>query len=460
VKLAPRIDRRELHAGMQVTVAVSGGADSVGLLRTLVITAQEIGLVLSVAHVHHGIRGAEADEDARFVEGLAAQLQLPFLLHRTDTPARARADGQTLEEAGRHERYGWFRQLLAQGKANAVATAHTLDEQAETVLHRLVRGAWTEGLGGIHPVLACPGGAILRPFLETRREEIRSWLREIDQSWREDATNEDRSFTRNRIRHELLPQLAQYNPRIAEQLARVATLARDEEDWWEAELRRMLPSLVLPGRPVRGVGRAVSTHPDEGSVGIELGRLRELAPAVRRRVLRAAARQLGCDLNFDQTDRVMAMCNPTAPRRQQLTAELRAERTARELRLVREAPHAPQGAAPQAVELPIPGEAAGPGVRVRATLRDSELNAPVPAKLRGPRAGDRVRLRHSRNARPLKEIFERLQVEGERRRTWLLLEWNGRIVWMQGVDVDPEIDLPFEIEVIGEEAKERDSVQA
>jgi tRNA(Ile)-lysidine synthase len=159
----------------------------------------------------------------------------------------------------------------------------------------------------------------------------------------------------------------------------------------------------------------------------------------------------------------MAMCNPTAPRRQQLTAELRAERTARELRLVREAPHAPQapqGAAPQAVELPIPGEAAGPGVRLRATLRGSEVNVPVPAKLRGPRAGDRVRLRHSRNARPLKEIFERLQVEGERRRTWLLLEWNGRIVWMQGVDVDPEIDLPFEIEVIGEEAKERDSVQA
>jgi tRNA(Ile)-lysidine synthase len=445
---------------MQVAVAVSGGADSVGLLRALVVAAQEIGLVLSVAHVHHGIRGAEADADAHFVEDLAARLQLPFLLHRTDTPARARAHGQTLEEAGRHERYAWFRQLLAQGKANAVTTAHTLDDQAETVLHRLVRGAWTEGLGGIHPVIACPGGAILRPFLETRREEIQLWLREIDQPWREDASNEDRSFTRNRIRHELLPQLAQYNPRIEEQLAHVATLARDEEEWWEAEVRKLLPSLVLPGRPVRGGGRAVSTHPDEGSAGIELERLRELAPAVRRRVLRATAQQLGCDLNFDQTDRLMAMCDPTAPRRQQLTAELRAERTARELRLVREAAHATQGAAPQGVELPIPGEAAGLGVRLRATLRGPEVNVSVPAKLRGPQAGDRVRLRHSRKARPLKEIFERLQVEAERRRSWPLLEWNGQIVWMQGVDVDPEIDLPFRIEGVGEEAEGGDSAQA
>ncbi len=132
---------------MQVAVAVSGGADSVGLLRTMVLAAQEIGLVLSVAHVHHGIRGTAADEDAGFVAELAARLQLPFLLHRTDTPARARKHGQTLEEAGRHDRYAWFRALLVKGTVNAVATAHTLDDQAETVLHRLLRGAWTEGLG-------------------------------------------------------------------------------------------------------------------------------------------------------------------------------------------------------------------------------------------------------------------------------------------------------------------------
>jgi tRNA(Ile)-lysidine synthase len=441
------LDRRELHAGLRLAVAVSGGADSVGLLRTLAIAAPEIGLVLSVAHVHHGIRGNAADEDTRFVEELAAQLQLPFLLHRTDTPARARDRGQTLEEAGRHDRYEWFRDLLAQGKANAVATAHTLDDQAETVLHRLLRGAWTEGLAGIHPVIACPVGVILRPFLEARHAEIAEWLRSIEQPWREDASNEDRSFTRNRIRHELLPQLAQYNPRIEEQLAHLAILARDEEAWWAAELRRLLPSLVLPGRPVRGGGRAVSTHPDEGSVGIELERLRDLAPAVRRRVLRAAAQQMGCELNFEQTDRLMNLCDPSAARRQQLTAELRAERSARELRLVRQAV-TPSAPVPELVELRIPGEAAGWGVRLRATVRGSSQEThPSAAKLRGPQPGDWVKVRHSRSARPLKEIFERLQVEAARRRSWPLLEWEGRIVWMQGVDVDPETDLPFGIEV-------------
>jgi tRNA(Ile)-lysidine synthase len=455
VATAPRIDRQELHAGMQVAVAVSGGADSVGLLRTLVLCAREIGLVLSVAHVHHGIRGAAADEDARFVAEMAARLELPFLLHRADTPARARNHGETLEEAGRQDRYAWFRDLLAQGKVNAVVTAHTLDDQAETVLHRLLRGAWTEGLGGIHPVIACPGGRIVRPFLETRHTEIVVWLRSIGQPWREDASNDDRSFTRNRIRHELLPQLAQYNPRIEEQLARVAAMARDEEAWWEAEVRRLLPSLVLPGRPVRGGGRAVSTHPDEGSVGIELERLRELAPAVGRRILRAAAQELGCELNFEATDRLMNLSDPAAPRRLQLTAEVRAERTPRELRLVREGSSSRQGAPPpESVELPIPGEAAGLGVRLRAMARGSEPTAHLaPARLRGPQPGDRVRMRHSRNARPLKEVFERMQVESERRRNWPLLEWGGRIVWMQGVDVDPETDLPFEIEAVGEELK-------
>ena len=461
VATAPKLDLRQLHPGMQAVVAVSGGADSVGLLRALVLAAPQIGLVLSVAHVHHGIRGEAADEDARFVAGLAAQFQLPFLFHQTDTPARAWRRGETLEEAGRHDRYAWFRELLAQGKANAVATAHTLDDQAETVLHRLLRGAWTEGLGGIHPTIVCPGGVILRPLLEARRAGIASWLREIGQPWREDASNADRSFTRNRIRHELLPQLAEYNPRVEEQLARLATLARDEEAWWETELSRLLPSLILPGRPVRGGGRAVSTHPNEGSVGMELERLRDLAPAVRRRALRAAARQLGCELNFEQTDRLLAMCDTEAPRRQQLTAELRADRSARELRLARDASGSQSSPAPQPVDLPIPGEGAGFGVRLRATIHGAKPDAhTAAAKLRPPHPGDRVRLRHSRNARPLKEIFERMQVEAERRMSWPLLEWEGRIVWMQGVDVDPGMDLPFAIEAVSEETEDLTGTRA
>lgn len=331
---APQIDRQLLRPGMRLAVAVSGGADSVALLRTLIEAAPEIGLVLSVAHMHHGIRGTAADGDAEFVTALASQYGLAFHRRDVDTPSAARNNRETIEEAARNLRYGWFRELLDQGEANAVATAHTLDDQAETVLHKLLRGAWTEGLGGIHPVIACSRGVILRPFLRTRRAEIEAWLLAIGQSWREDASNADTAFTRNRLRHELLPMLATYNPQIYSQLANMATLARDEDAYWQAELSRVLPSLLLPGKPVRGGGRAASTHPDEASLAFEIERLPQ-SPAMRRRILRAAARQLGTALNFDQTERLMAMLGAGASRRQQLTADLHAERSPRELRLVR-----------------------------------------------------------------------------------------------------------------------------
>src|SRR5580704_7143694 len=151
--------------GHRIAVAVSGGADSVALLRRLLEERPKLGIALSVVHVHHGIREA-ADEDASFVADLAAAHDLPFHLHRTDAPAAAATLHESLEEAARNLRYAFFRQLMVDGRVDAVATAHTLDDQAETVLHKLLRGAWTESLSGIHPVLAMEPGTVLRPFLE------------------------------------------------------------------------------------------------------------------------------------------------------------------------------------------------------------------------------------------------------------------------------------------------------
>src|ERR1700761_7114871 len=249
-----------LHAGMRLGVAVSGGADSVALLRALAERWRELGLVLSVLHVHHGIRGAEADADAEFVEALAAQLELRFLRSNVDTPARAQNERETIEEAARKLRYAWFEDLLARKELDAVATAHTLDDQAETVLHKLLRGAWTEGLAGIFPVAERKCGLILRPLLSTRRFEIEAWLKEIQQPWREDSTNTDETYTRNRVRHQLLPILTEYNLQIASQLSHIASIARDEDAYWQKELERILPSLLLPGKAVRGGGRGNSTH--------------------------------------------------------------------------------------------------------------------------------------------------------------------------------------------------------
>jgi tRNA(Ile)-lysidine synthase len=466
------LKRAHLRAGMRVALAVSGGADSVALLRAALLLAAELGLVVSVVHVHHGIRGEAADEDAAFVEALAAEYRLFFYLHRVDTPAHARQHRQSLEEAARDLRYSIFRGLLEQDSADAVLTAHTLDDQAETVLLKLLRGSWTEGLGGVYPMVTCSRGVILRPLLETRRTEIEAWLRELGQPWREDATNLDTTFTRNRVRHQLLPELESYNPQIAATLARMAELAREEESYWRQEMDRLLPTLLLPGRAVRGGGRAVSTQPEKASLGIELERLRALAPAVRRRAVREAARRIGVSLDFEQVARLMAMIEPesmkSAPRREQLTAQLHAERTARELRLILKSAksevdglRASDKSDVEPVEIPVPGawNYAVYGLRVRVEARvlgggsdaakvgDASVQKLEPLVLRFPKPGDRVRLRYTSGKKPLKEVFARLRLDASKRSTWPLIVWRDEVVWMKDVVLEPDPHLPFTLEV-------------
>jgi tRNA(Ile)-lysidine synthase len=439
------------HPGMRLGVAVSGGADSVALLRQLVELWQELGLVLTVLHVHHGIRGAEADADVIFVEQLAAQLGLRFLRHDVDTLARADTEQETVEEAARKLRYTWFENLLAQNQLDAVATAHTLDDQAETVLLKLLRGAWTEGLAGIFPVVQSAGGLILRPFLRTRRAEIEAWLKQLGQAWREDSTNIDSVYTRNRIRHTLLPILAEYNPQVASQLVNIATIARAEEEYWQRELDRLLPSLLLPGKAVRGGGRASSTHPDEASVAIEVERLRTLQPAPRRRVLRAAAEKIGYALNFDQTELLMAMVAGKAGLRETLAVQVRAERTLRELWLVRLQPEGNTAELPE-YELPIPGEVTAEafGFRLIAQVKKNPVLTSA-AKLRTHKAGDRVRLRYSSGPKRIKDVLERLKVPPDQRRKWPVLEWQGEIVWIRSTAVESSAGTAAGLEVHIEE---------
>lgn len=341
-------DRTHIHPGDRICVAISGGADSVALLLAThaanTAKRDSLGIGLSAVHVHHGIRADEADADRQFVEGLCAQLNIPLHLHHANVPARAAETGETIEEAARSVRYDYFRSLIASGQADSILTAHTLDDQAETVLMKLLRGAWTEGLSGIHPIVqvsAAHPGKILRPFLCTRRAEIEAFLKERNQPWREDSTNTDTAYTRNRIRHELLPRLRQYNPSLDQTLANLAEVAREEEARWQSELNRLLPQVLLPGKPVRGGGRSVGTAPGPSAVAIELDRLRSFDSALRRRVLRAAARQLGVRLSFDETSRLLALCGflelPTVTARTgaslHLSGQLRAERSHRELRL-------------------------------------------------------------------------------------------------------------------------------
>ena len=337
-----------MRAGERVCVAVSGGADSVALLLALVEAnraKEPLGLVLSAVHVHHGLRGAEADADEAFVRELCAQIGVPLAVERVDVAGRQAAEREGLEEAARELRYQVFWELMNSGKADVVATAHTLDDQAETVMMKLLRGAWTEGIGGIAPIVESQRqehGKVVRPILGVRRAEVEDYLRERGQVWREDATNRDVSLTRNRVRHELMPVLRQFNPGIDVALARLAEIARDEEAYWQAEVAKVLPQVLLPGRPVRGGGRSVSTVTGNSSCAVEVERLRSMAPALRRRLLRAAARSVGCRISAEETAKLLALAGlgevqpPVAARpgvRLELARGLRAERTAREIQL-------------------------------------------------------------------------------------------------------------------------------
>ncbi len=365
-RLLADVDLAMFSAGERVVCAVSGGADSVALLLALTdanAARQSLGVALRAVHVHHGLRGEEADTDEGFVRELCDGLAVPLTVERVDTAARQQIEHEGMEEAARELRYGVFQQLLAGGAADTVATAHTLDDQAETVTMKLLRGAWTEGLSGIAPlvqatagtagrvwrsgsgegwVLAGPlaetgKGRIVRPMLRVRRAEVEGFLRARGQAWREDSSNGDLRFTRNRVRQELMPLLRSFNPSVDEQLGRLAAIARDEESFWAAEVARVLPGLLLPGKPVRGGGRAVGTGVGEGSFALELGRLRSHSPALQRRLLRAAAGRLGVRLGADDTGRLMDLAGTGAKAgaRLELPGGVGAERSLRELRLFR-----------------------------------------------------------------------------------------------------------------------------
>ena len=457
------LDTALLKPGLRLAVGLSGGADSVALLCALAEQIRELGLVLHAAHLHHGLRGAEADADLDFARALAEKLGLPFHETHVDTTAEAAphpASGkpaETIEEAARRLRYAWFRQLMASGVVDAVATAHTRDDQAETVLAKFLRGAWTEGISGIHPTVQFTEGRILRPLLATGRIEIEAYLHALGQEWREDSSNRHLTFTRNRIRHELLPLLETWNPRLREHLTQMADLARDEEAWWQSELLRAAPKVILPGRPVRGGGRAASD-----GLALEVARLAEIPVALQRRLLRYAAQQLGAAPDFAATEalRFLALSG-RAGQKCELAQGLRAERTHRELRLSIQAaaPSAPQGdEAPTHFAVPVPGEVLAPAFGIRLCIRQAPAPISPPAvpsaTLRNWKPGDRVRLRHSSGPRKVKEVLERLHVSGAARALWPVLELDGRVVWLQGVDLEPEPGIEFLATPLGEIADE------
>ncbi len=225
----------ERHAmvrpGDRIGLGVSGGADSVAMLQIFAELRAELGIAVVVLHFNHQLRGAEADEDERFVEALATALHFDYESGRAHVAAEAQRHRWNLEDAARRLRYEFFKHAAAARNLNRVAVAHTADDQAETVLSHLLRGTGLPGLAGIYPV----AGLIIRPLINVARAELREYLASLGQTWREDATNQDATRMRARIRHQLIPILRRdFDPAAVERLARLASHARENEIFWRA----------------------------------------------------------------------------------------------------------------------------------------------------------------------------------------------------------------------------------
>ena len=230
-----------LRPGDRVGVAVSGGADSVALLLLMLELRKKLGIVLSVAHLNHKLRGRASDADEKFVAKLAAAHGLVLHAEHTDVQGLAKQEKANLEDTARRARYAFFQRLVDEGHLDWVAVAHTADDQAETVLAHILRGTGLAGLGGIHPVVGC----VFRPLLRLRRAELRSYLRGKKQVWREDLTNRDTTKTRARIRRKLLPILQkEFQAGVVDHLVNLAELAREDEAFLEELTKRLYEALV------------------------------------------------------------------------------------------------------------------------------------------------------------------------------------------------------------------------
>jgi tRNA(Ile)-lysidine synthase len=234
-----------------VLVGVSGGADSVALLQLLWELNQKQGwsLQLHIAHLNHQLRGEDAEEDARFVEALAERCKLPFTAASVDVRQHAEQAGLSIEQAARHCRFEFFERLCLQQGIKKLALAHHADDNAETVLHRIIRGTGLRGLVGIRAMRRFRPESelqIIRPMLGLRREEINEYLRERKLEYRTDHSNESLQFTRNHIRHEVLPLLeTHFNPQVIEALNRLAEQAEGVDDFLTETSQRILQSLLI-----------------------------------------------------------------------------------------------------------------------------------------------------------------------------------------------------------------------
>jgi tRNA(Ile)-lysidine synthetase-like protein len=571
-----------LSAGERVGVAVSGGIDSVALLRVLLELRGELGIVLSVVHFNHKLRGAESDGDQEFVAGLAREYELEFCCDGDDVAEHAREEHASVETAARDLRYGFFRHLLGsegltsgaeapvlneasdrsaesaarpkggpqglkpdasvalngttevvpfpfhEGTAGSralsnpmparpelasaslsptsarldkIVTGHTLDDQAETVLMRMIRGSGLRGLGGVHPRILVEdddgeaSGEIVRPLLAVRHLELEQYLNEIGQVWREDSSNADERFTRNRLRRLVVPLLErEFNPAVAENLAELAEIARGEEDYWENEISGWLGTVVRWSEPewaravssmeglvqIAGLGSSTSIkaptsrdkdaremgHPDRTVrehlraridsanwlvMNASVSRMWFLGEpvAVQRRLVKAIGDNAGIPLEFKHVEEILRVAAEDGPSGKELSLPLGWKLVLEPDELAFVTPDLREPVEPQDYdyELPVPGRVmvyeAGSSIEARPIpeaeragynpdqLLDAESLSGA-CRVRNWRPGDRFWPAHTKSPKKIKELLQELHLPQPERSLWPVVVSGDEIVWVRG----------------------------
>ena len=520
-----------IQPGDRVGAAVSGGIDSVALFRLLLELRSELGIVLSIVHFNHKLRGAESDADQEFVAGLAREHDLEFHYDSDDVALYAAGEHVSVETAARELRYGFFRYLLGEdadpsglksgsirgndGTAgshallkpisvhlNKIVTGHTLDDQAETVLMRIIRGSGLRGLGGIHPRIAVEeddadtSGEIVRPLLTTRRRELERYLADIDQSWREDSTNAEDHFTRNRLRKLVVPLLEkEFNPAVAENLAELAEIARGEEDYWENEVAGWMGTGVHWSQPewaeaafshdgLVQIAAATQAQDHAGRDGV--GGLRskiESSPwlvmnasvdrlwflseplAVQRRLVKAIGTEAKIPLEFKHVEAILrfALAKADSGKRLSLPLGWKVEREHDQLVFV--TPDLRGGLPVESYEheLLVPGQTEVVEIGIAFEARRvpaAEAAAYNPDDLLDPdlvtgrltvrnwRPGDRFWPVHTKSPKKIKELLQERRIPQSERHLWPVVTVGEEIAWVKGFPVSVKIQSKAGCDVI------------
>jgi tRNA(Ile)-lysidine synthase len=426
-QVAETISRYNMfERGHTVGVAVSGGADSVCLLHALLELAPRWALRLRVLHLNHCLRGQESLDDARFVREMAGRLGLDVDVQETDVGLLQAGSGENLEQLARQIRRQFFRERLEAGPVNRVALGHTRSDQAETVLFRILRGCGTTGLAGILPVTK---EGVVRPLLDVDRQAVERFLRKRNIPWREDASNRDPAFARNRIRHHLLPVLTKnWNPSLPDSLAHMATLVQDEERYWDREIERVAGRVLLRRGP---------------ALLLRVTDLRSLDLPVARRLLRRAIRDVKGDLlgvEFKHIEGILGLAEQTGGEGGVEIPGLKLRRSFDWIRLAPQGSQSVDGDCGFCLDLTVPGTTLLPRAGTLLTVEVSEDRRTHPPGLDGDRLPRRLAVRNWRpgdryrplgHARPVscKTLFQKHKVPSWERQGWPIIVVGETIVW-------------------------------